>query len=487
MLKEHLLLLTCYLLFIITMSEVSKAIAFIAEEKGLDPEAILETVQIALAAAYRKDFGNKQQNIMVIFDPDSGDMKVWDEKVVVEDVDVEAQDAEYEKFVERKEAAEAAGEEFEEEEMERFNPKTEMMLTEAKEHKKTAKIDDVIKIDLEIPSEFGRMAAQTAKQVIIQKLREAERQTMHDDFKNQEGEVVTGTVQRREARGVLVDFGKISGLIPPEEQIRGERYMPGARLKVYVVSVDMGTRGPEIVLSRSHNGFVSQIFEMEIPEVASGVVQIKGISRDAGWRSKVAVWTEDDSIDPIGSCIGQRGSRIQVIIDELGGEKVDIIMWDEDVKTYIGNALSPAKINNVELDEETKTATVNVSDDQFSLAIGRGGQNVRLAASLTGWKINVVQEGKEDEVVSSEDSREDVEAKTAEGQPEAGDVKDEASEEGVEESVEEAAQDEATDASEKTVEEAEEPADDTEEKEAEKVQEAEEPQEKEITQEESDS
>ncbi len=396
------------------MSEVTKAIQFIAEEKGLDPESILETVQVALAAAYRKDFGNKQQNILVIFEPESGDMKVWDEKTVVEDVDIEAQDAEYEKFVERKEAAEAAGEEFEEEEMERFNPKTEMMLTDAKEHKKTAKVGDVLKIDLEIPSEFGRMAAQTAKQVIIQKLREAERQTMHDDFKDKEGTVVTGTVQRREARGVLVDFGKISGIIPLDHQIRGERYMPGARIKVYVVSVDMGTRGPEIILSRADNGFVSQIFEMEIPEVASGVVEVKGIARDAGWRSKVAVWTDDDSIDPIGSCIGQRGSRIQVIIDELGGEKVDIIMWDEDIKTYIANALSPAKISDVQLDEENKTATVNVTDDQFSLAIGRGGQNVRLAASLTGWKINVVQEGKEDEVISSEDSREDVEAKTNE-------------------------------------------------------------------------
>lgn len=386
------------------MSEITKAIQFICEDKGLAPEAVLETIEVALAAAYRKDFGNKLQNIKVKFDPETGDMKVWDEKVVVEDADVEAQEAAFAAYLERKIAAEAKGEEFVEEEPIRFNPKNEIMVKDAVAVKSDAAIGDVIVTPLEVPSEFGRMAAQTAKQVIIQKLREAERETIFGDFKDKEGAILTGTVQRREPRGVLVDFGKISGIVPPEEQMRGEQYIPGHRIKVYVVSVAMGSRGPEIILSRSHTGMVQRIFEKEIPEIAAGVVVIRGIAREAGVRSKVAVATEDEGIDPIGSCIGQRGSRIQVVIDELGGEKIDIIAYDEDPQTYIAHALSPAKVGNVELHETEKTAVVSVSADQFSLAIGRGGQNVRLAAQLTGWKINVVQDGGDGEQYSSEET-----------------------------------------------------------------------------------
>lgn len=385
-------------------SEITKAIQYICEDKGLSPEAVLETIEMALAAAYRKDFGNKLQNIKVKFDPETGDMKVWDEKVVVEDANVEAQEATFAVYLERKTAAEANGEEFTEEEPVRFNPKNEIMVKDAVTAKPDAKIGDVIITPLEVPAEFGRMAAQTAKQVIIQKLREAERETIFGDFKDKEGAIITGTVQRREMRGVLVDFGKISGIIPPEEQMRGEMYIPGHRIKVYVVSVAMGGRGPEIILSRSHTGMVQRIFEKEIPEIASGTVVIRGIAREAGVRSKVAVATEDQGIDPIGSCIGQRGSRIQVVIDELGGEKIDIIAYDDDPATYIAHALSPAKVANVALHEEEKTAAVSVSADQFSLAIGRGGQNVRLAAQLAGWKINVVQEGGNGEQYSSEES-----------------------------------------------------------------------------------
>lgn len=385
-------------------SEITKAIQFICEDKGLAPEAVLETIEVALAAAYRKDFGNKLQNIKVKFDPETGDMKVWDEKVVVEDADVEAQEAAFAAYLERKLAAEAKGEESAEEEPVRFNPKNEIMLKDAVAVKSDADVGDVIVTPLEVPAAFGRMAAQTAKQVIIQKLREAERETIFGDFKDKEGAILTGTVQRREPRGVLVDFGKISGIVPPEEQMRGEQYIPGHRIKVYVVSVAMGSRGPEIILSRSHTGMVQRIFEKEIPEVAAGVVVIRGIAREAGVRSKVAVATEDEGIDPIGSCIGQRGSRIQVVIDELGGEKIDIIAYDEDPQTYISHALSPAKVGNVELREAEKTAVVSVSADQFSLAIGRGGQNVRLAAQLTGWKINVVQEGGDGEQFSSEEN-----------------------------------------------------------------------------------
>ena len=384
------------------MSEITKAIQFICEDKGLAPEAVLETIEIALAAAYRKDFGNKLQNIKVKFDPEMGDMKVWDEKVVVEDGDVEAQETAFAAYLERKIAVEAKREAFAEEEPARFNPKNEIMLKDALAVKPDAQIGEIIITTLEVPAAFGRMAAQTAKQVIIQKLREAERESLFGDFKEKEGEIITGTVQRREMRGIQVDFGKISGIIPPDEQIRGEQYVPGHRIKVYIISVGMGTRGPEIILSRSHGGIVKCVFEKEIPEIAAGTVVIRGVAREAGVRSKVAVATTDEGIDPVGSCIGQRGSRIQVIIDELGGEKIDLILYDEDFEKYIANALSPAKVRSVELHEDEKTANVAVSADQFSLAIGRGGQNVRLAAQLTGWKINVVPDGGESEQFSSE-------------------------------------------------------------------------------------
>jgi N utilization substance protein A len=279
------------------------------------------------------------------------------------------------------------------------------MITEAKTHKKDVKIGDIITISLEVPSDFGRMAAQTAKQVIIQKLREAERNTVFEDFKTQEGAIVQGTIQRRDrSGGVIVDLGKITGIVPQTEQIFREQYRPGARLRFLVLSVAMGVRGPEIILSRSNNKMVETVFKQEIPEIADGSVEIKGIARDAGNRSKVSVFTSEDGIDPIGSCIGQRGSRITTIIDELGGEKIDIIQYSTDAVEYIKHALSPAKVASVTLDDATKEASATVAPDQFSLAIGRGGQNVRLAAALTGWKIKVVEQGNEDMVVSSDDN-----------------------------------------------------------------------------------
>jgi len=389
------------------MSEISKSIQIICDEKGLDASVVMEAVEQALGAAYRKDFGNRQMNIKVHFDPETGDMQMWDVKTVVEDVDEETLDQAQEEVAARREAAYAEGRELTDEEVDdlpRFNPKLELMLTEAKAVKKSAKVGDVLEIELEIPGDFGRMAAQTAKQVIIQKLREAERSSVFEDFKGQEGKIVQAVIQRRDRSGtVIVDLGKITGLLPVAEQISREFYKPGARMRFYVISVAMGSRGPEIILSRTHNDMVRVVFEQEIPEVANGEVQIKGIARDAGNRSKVAVWTEDEGIDPIGSCIGQRGSRITTIIDELGGEKIDVIQYNEDVSSYIKEALSPAKVSTVELSEEEKLATVHVAEDQFSLAIGRGGQNVRLAAALTGWQINVVQLGDEEKVVSSEE------------------------------------------------------------------------------------
>lgn len=277
------------------------------------------------------------------------------------------------------------------EEIKRFNPKTEIMLKDALLEKPDVKLGEHIRRELEITADFGRMAAQTAKQVITQKLREAERNAIYEDFKGCEGTVVMGSIGRRETRHVLVDIGKATGILPIDEQVPGEQYRAGAKMKMYVVSVAMTSKGPEIVLSRSHIELVREVFTNEIPEIASGVVTIKGIAREPGNRSKVAVSCDDRSIDPIGSCIGQRGTRIQTIIAELGGEKIDLIQWSADPKEYIIASLAPATISSVVLSETTKNVSVGVAADQFSLAIGKGGQNVRLAAKLTGWNITVAE------------------------------------------------------------------------------------------------
>ena len=415
------------------MSEITKAIQALCEEKSLSFESVMETIEMALAAAYRKDFGNKQQNIKVQFDPETGDMKAWDVKVVVEDIDEETLEKAQEEATDRREAARAEGRDLEPEELEdlpHFNPKTELMLTAAKEVNKKAKVGDVLEIPLPVAGEFGRMAAQTAKQVIIQKIREAERGMVFDDFKKHEGELIVGTIQRVEGRKVLVDFGKITGVLPSDQQSGREHYRPGSRMKFYVLSVELTSRGPEVILSRNHVGLVQEIFRQEIPEIASGVVEIKGVARDAGFRSQVAVYTADASIDPIGSCIGQRGSRINTIIEELAGEKIDVIQFSDNAAEYIAKSLSPAKVLHVELDEANKLAEVFVLPDQFSLAIGRGGQNVRLASELTTWKLNVKEEGGTQEV-SSEALPAEIEA---EGEAE---VKEEENTEVVEEKKEE--------------------------------------------------
>ena len=390
-------------------ASIAEAVKQICQEKGISFESVIETIEAALAAAYRKDFGEKNQNIKVDFDIETGQIKVADIKTVVEDVPEEELlkiEAEEEKRAEEKEgkkiekkAEEPMSQESaeDEEEKKRFNPKTEIQISEAKKIKKTADLGEEIVTDLTVPGEFGRMAAQTAKQVITQKLRETEREVLYDEFKKREGEIIVGVVQRHEGRLVLVDLGRLTALLPPEEQIESEGYAPGSHIKVYIISVTATTKGPEIIVSRSHPEIVKKLFALEIPEIANGVVVIKGIAREAGSRSKVAVWTDQENIDPIGSCIGQRGARIQTIISELKGEKVDIIKYSENPAEFIGNALSPAKIIKIELNEETKTATAVVNENQLSLAIGRAGQNVRLAARLSGWKIDVVA-GNETEV-----------------------------------------------------------------------------------------
>lgn len=417
-------------------SQISQAIKAICDEKLLTEEAVLEAVQAALAAAYRKDFGNKNQNIKCEFDPEKYDgetagIRIFDVKTVVEDMELpedyfERFDAAHggkkpetlktapndKKEEAKKETAAKAetpdtglrtsdSEEGAEEEF-MFNPKTMIMLSDAKDLKPDAQIDDEIRVELNIPAAFGRMAAQTAKQVIMQKIREAERNVIYQDFKEREGELMNVTVQRREGRVVLIDLGRATGIILPEDQIDGERYFAGTRIKAILREVVLTNKGPEIRLSRSSPGLVAALAAQEIPEIANGVVEIKDIAREAGSRTKIAVSTNDDMIDPIGSCIGQRGTRIQTIIRELGGEKVDVVLWSDEVEEYILNALSPAKAVSIEIKENEHLAVVQVTPDQLSLAIGKGGQNVRLAAKLTGWKITVINIDSDEVVADSE-------------------------------------------------------------------------------------
>ena len=368
-------------------NSLSAAIKQVCQEKNLSMEAVIGAIEAALAAAYRKEYGTPNQNIKVVFNADNGQAAVFDVKTVVPDVDLEEQEKQLEELRLRKEA----GEEINEEELvKKFNPRSEIMISEAQKTNSEYKVGDVIETKLPVPEEYGRMAAQTAKQVIIQRLREAERDHIFSEYQDKEGQLVLGTVQRREGRRYIVDLGQASGILPPEEQIRNEGYNMGTRLNFYIAAVRMGGKGPEIILSRTHPDIVKELFATEVPEIAAGTVEIKAIAREAGARSKIAVYTSEENIDPIGSCVGQRGARVQTVINELGGEKIDIIQWNADPKIFIANSLSPANITKIEIDEETKIAKVMVNDDQLSLAIGRSGQNARLAAKLTGWKIDIV-------------------------------------------------------------------------------------------------
>lgn len=371
--------------------QLTATIKQICDEKNISLESVIETIEAALAAAYRKDFGSKLQNIKVEFNLETGDSRVFDVKTVVEDVPEDQLDEDGNPII--ADEVDTSDEDDDEDGKQRYNPKTDIQISEAQKLDGNYELGDVIKTELEIPADYGRMAAQTAKQVIIQKLREAERQVQFEDFKDREGEMIAGVVQRKEGNRVLVDLGNVTGLLPIEEQVRGERYYIGDRIRVLVLAVEQTTKGPSIIVSRAHPDVLRNLFEMEIPEIASGVVEIKAIAREPGSRSKVAVYTEDESIDPIGSCVGQRGSRIQTIISELGGEKVDIIEWDADSSRFLSQAISPAKADHIEINEEKKSAIIHVSPDQLSLAIGKAGQNVRLAVKLTGWDINIQEVG----------------------------------------------------------------------------------------------
>ncbi len=335
-----------------------QALEQIEEEKGIPREEIITMIEASLAAAFRKDYGQKDQNIVVEFSAENLATKVFDVKTVVAEV---------------------------------VDPQKEIAVEDAKEINAKYKVGDEIKTEI-TPKEgttFGRIAAQTAKQVIIQKLREAERNVMFSDYKAKERTLVNGTVQRIEGDTILVDLGKATGVLFPSEQIRGEKYVANQRLKVLILHVEPTAKGPKITLSRSHPDMVRKLFELEVPEIYSGTVEIKAIAREAGSRTKIAVFSSQDGIDPIGACVGQRGTRVQTVMAEISGEKIDIIEWDDNSVKFIANALSPAKILNVQLDMEEKSAKVGVLEDQLSLAIGKAGQNVRLAARLTGWKIDI--------------------------------------------------------------------------------------------------
>jgi N utilization substance protein A len=356
------------------------AMAQIAEEKGISEDQIIETLEMAIAAAYKKDYGKKGQNIKVRFDAKTGEINVFQVFLVVDKTMLKPESEEDEEIIE---------EENEEDKKIKFNPYKHIMIEEAKKIKKSVKLEDELEIKLETHSDFGRIAAQTEKQVIIQRLREAEREVIFEEYKDKEGEVVSAIVQRIERDNIFLDIGKATGILFSEEQIPGERFFIGQRLRVYILKVEKTAKGANIVLSRAYPKLVSRLFAIEVPEISTGTVEIKSIAREPGSRTKIAVYTEEEGIDPVGSAVGQKGSRVQTVINELGGEKIDIIEWNEDINKYIINALSPAKVLDAEVNKKTRTVLAIVPEDQLSLAIGQKGQNVRLAAKLTGWKIDV--------------------------------------------------------------------------------------------------
>lgn len=376
------------------IKEFKLAIEQIAEEKGLSAEKIIESIESALSAAYKKDYGERGQIINAKLDPESGGVSFSRSQLVVDESMIYSEE-ELENMKDQE-----ASEETEESEKVRFNPERHIMLEEAQKINPDIEVGEELITPLESKKDYGRIAAQTAKQVVMQRIREAEKETVFDEYKDKEGELVSGIVQRIEGRSIFIDLGKTIGILPKEEQVRGEFYRPGQRLRLYVLSTEKKTKGPSIVLSRAYPKMVSKLFELEVPEINAEQLAIKSIAREAGSRSKVAVETIDENIDPIGAMIGQKGTRVMAVINELGGEKVDIIPYSEKPEEYIANAIAPAKVSQVKIMPKN-TALVMVPEDQLSLAIGKEGQNVRLAAKLTGWKIDVRSEKNPDESIEA--------------------------------------------------------------------------------------
>lgn len=354
-------------------SPLIAALNQICDEKNLDRETVLGTVEAALAAAYRKDYGTPNQHIRAHFDEVTGEMSFEDIKTVVEEVE---------------------------------NHEAELSLEEGKAKKADVEIGEELTTSLPIHDDFGRIAAQTAKQVIIQRIREAEKDMLFTEYKEKEHQIVSGYVQNMEGRNVIVNIGRINGIMFPSEQVPTEHYYIGQRLRVFVKEVVESGRGPQVVVSRADARLIAGLFSLEVPEIESEAVVVNAVAREAGSRTKIAVSSTQDGLDPVGSCVGQRGARVQAVLAEVGDEKIDIVLFNDDPKRFITNALSPARIESVELDEERRRAAVIVPPDQLSLAIGKGGQNVRLASRLVGWDIDIVRE--------TEEGDEDTESKKGE-------------------------------------------------------------------------
>ncbi|MBP3781263.1 MAG: transcription termination/antitermination protein NusA [Selenomonas sp.] len=329
----------------------------LSHERGIDEEFLFEAIEAALITAYKRNFGSAQ-NVRVTLSRDTGTYHVYAVKTVVEDAADEI---------------------------------TEISLAQARTIAPDYEVGDVIEIEV-TPANFGRVAAQTAKQVVVQRIREAERGMIYEEFQSRESDILTGLVQRVENRNVFIDLGKTEAVLTPTEQIPTETYAHGDRIKAFIVEVKKTNKGPQVVVSRTHPGLLKRLFELEVPEIQEGIVEIKSVAREPGNRSKIAVWSKDEAVDPVGSCVGYRGMRVQAIVDELGSEKIDIVKWSEDPAKFIANALSPAKVVSVAVNEAEKVSRVVVPDYQLSLAIGKEGQNARLAAKLTGWKIDIKSE-----------------------------------------------------------------------------------------------
>lgn len=352
--------------------QLAAAIKAIAEEKNLPEEAVQEVVEQALAAAYRRDYGDREQEVRVTMNLNTGDVKAFVAKEVVKEVE---------------------------------DDNFQISESDAKKLKKTAKVGDTVELEEHI-DKFGRVAAQTAKQVILQRLREAEREIIMNEYEDKIGSVINGIVSRVEGNIVRIDLGKAQGILPRSEQIQGERYYPGQRLKVYLKDVERGFRGPQLVLSRGNTEFVEWLFRAEVPEMENGAVEIKEIAREAGVRTKLAVASTVQGVDPVGTFVGGHGTRVNAVMGEIGEqEKIDIVVWDEDKTAYITNALSPTKISRIDIDEKTKKVKVTVPEDQLSIAIGKSGQNVRLASKLTGYEIDIAADNQSGAKEASSESK----------------------------------------------------------------------------------
>ena len=334
----------------------------LGKEKGIAPEVLFDAIEAALISAYKRNFSSAQ-NVRVSLDRTTGEFHVYARKTIVETLE---------------------------------NDIIEMSLEEVRQDNPAYEIGDIIEIEV-TPADFGRIAAQTAKQVVVQRIREAERGIIYEEFSNRESDIITGIVQRIEAKNVFIDLGKTEAVLAPSEQILTEQYTHGDRIKAYIIEVKKTSKGPQILVSRTHPGLLKRLFELEVPEIHDGIVEIKSVAREPGMRSKIAVYSKDEDVDPVGSCVGHKGMRVQAIVDELRNEKIDIVKWNTDPAKYIANALSPAKVISVAVNEEEKISRVVVPDYQLSLAIGKEGQNARLAAKLTGWKIDIKSETQSNE------------------------------------------------------------------------------------------